>query len=149
MFSSQKGEGNIRAQYYTEIKKTFTRPSLANNLFTLYLTLWAIHMYTESICFILCVKVTYSDAIWRSRMVTQLTQKLYLFVGCHPHCVLCLCECVFLCMIGVFWRTNVFIGVKVYACIIIACKWEEVWKLVMFIYMFYFKIVYSVPYDYM
>lgn len=75
-FLRKKGEGNIRAQYYTEIKKTFTRPSLANNLFTLYLTLWAIHMYTESICFILCVKVTYSDAIWRSRMVTQFDAKV-------------------------------------------------------------------------
>lgn len=75
---------------------------------------------------------------WRN-----LTQKLYLFVGCHPHCVLCSCECVCFCMIEIFWRTNVFIGVKEYACIIIACKWEEEWKLVMFIYMFYLKIVYK------
>lgn len=74
---------------------------------------------------------------------------MYLFVGCYLYCVLCLCECVFFSMIGVFWWMNVFIGVKVYVCIIIVCKWEEVWKFVMFIYMFYFKIVYSVLYDYM
>lgn len=149
MFSSLKGEGNIRAQYYTEIKKRLP----VRRLPTIYLHYtW---LCEPSICIL---KAFVLFCVWRSRIVTQfeghvwwrnLTQKLYLFVGCHPHCVLCLCECVFLCMIGVFWRTNVFIGLKVYACIIIACKWEEVWKLVMFIYMFYFKIVYSVPYDYM
>lgn len=106
-------------------------------------------MYTESICFILCVKVTYSDAIWRSRMVTQFDAKVVFICWLSSTLrVVFVWVCVPL-YDGVFWRTNVFIGVKVYACIIIACKWEEVWKLVMFIYMFYFKIVYSVPYDYM
>lgn len=115
MFSSQKGEGNIRAQYYTEIKKRLP----VRRLPTIYLHYtW---LCEPSICIL---KAFVLFCVWRSRIVTQfeghvwwrnLTQKLYLFVGCHPHCVLCSCECVFLCMIGVFWRTNVFIGVKVYA----------------------------------
>lgn len=87
-------------------------------------------MLTESILFFVCVKVTYGDAIWHKSCI-------YLLVVIHIAC------CVRICMIEIFWRTNVFIGVKEYACIIIACKREEEWKLVMFIYMFYFKIVYK------
>lgn len=122
----RKGEGNIWDQYYTEIKKRLP----VRRLPTIYLHYtW---LCETSIC---KLKAFCFLCVWRSHMVTQFdTKVVYLFVGCHPHCVLCSCECVCFCMVEIFWRTNVFIGVKEYACIIIACKREEEWKLVMFIY---------------